>query len=344
MKELLHSTPAVDANALRARLTEEGYLFFPGLLPVDIIDDVRSQLARILYDSNWLASGPPELSGPSELEAADGAVEEGSPGFFGAYTAIQSTEAFHSLAIRPELLDLAERLLGEPAFAHPAHICRIAPPSPGANPTPIHQDYRFIQGCIDTLTTWIPLSAAPPEIDGLRVLAGSPRLGVLPVRASDGPGMLRAEADENHPEWRTTTYQPGDVLLFTNLTVHGAMPNRTGQLRLSADFRYQAITSPMARDLLGTGKPHYHPDVPDFPTLTRGWTSTRSIQIPPEIPIVNRWDPAPTTSPLGRPTSAISRVSEARKASTIDTFAGDRGLSRYFLCRSAWFAVPWTNE
>ena len=28
----------------------------------------------------------------------------------------------------------------------PAHICRIAPPSPGANPTPIHQDYRFIQG------------------------------------------------------------------------------------------------------------------------------------------------------------------------------------------------------
>ncbi len=89
--------------------------------------------------------------GRAELLASERAVEEGSAGFFGAYTAIQSTEAFHALAIRPELLGLAERLLGEEAFAHPAHICRIAPPSPGANPTPIHQDYRFIQGCIDTL-------------------------------------------------------------------------------------------------------------------------------------------------------------------------------------------------
>jgi hypothetical protein len=288
MKELLDSSALVDdAAALRARLTDEGYLFFRGLLPVDVIDDVRLEIARILFDSHWLAPG----TAAGELLASERAVEEGSPGFFGAYTAIQSTEAFHQLAVRPELVDLASRLLDEPAFAHPAHICRIAPPSPGANPTPIHQDYRFIQGCIDTLTTWLPLSAAPPEIGGLRVLAGSPRLGVLPVRASDGPGMMRAEADENHPEWRTTSYQPGDVLLFGSLTVHGAMPNRTKQLRVSADFRYQAVGAPMARDALGTGKPHYHPDVPDFPTLTRGWTSTESVKVPPEVTFVDRFDP-----------------------------------------------------
>ncbi|TDC32080.1 phytanoyl-CoA dioxygenase family protein, partial [Kribbella albertanoniae] len=283
MKDLTDSSDLLhNAATLRSRLSEDGFLFFRGLLPAAVIDDVRGQIAQILADSHWLVPG----SAPDELRASGRAVEEGSAGFFGAYTAIQSTEAFHALAVRPELLALAERLLGEPAFAHPAHICRIAPPSPGANPTPIHQDYRFIQGCIDTLTTWLPLSAAPPEIGGLRVFAGSPRLGVLPVKASDGPGMMRAEADENHPEWRTTTYRPGDVLLFSSLTVHGAMPNKTNQLRLSADFRYQAISSPMAVDALGTGKPHYHPDVPDFPTLTRGWTSTASIEVPPEVTYV----------------------------------------------------------
>jgi hypothetical protein len=288
MKELLDSTPIVgDPLVLRERLAAEGYLFFRGLLPAAVIDDVRGQIARILADSHWLAPG----SSPDELLAADRAVEEGSAGFFGAYTAIQSTEAFHALAVRPELLGLASRLLDEPAFAHPAHICRIAPPSPGAKPTPIHQDYRFIQGCIDTLTTWLPLSAAPPEIGGLRVFAGSPRLGVLPVKASDGPGMMRAEADEDHPEWRTTSYRPGDVLLFSSLTVHGAMPNRTRQLRLSADFRYQAVTAPMAKDALGTGKPHYHPDVPDFPTLTRGWASTASVEVPADVSFVDRFDP-----------------------------------------------------
>jgi len=287
MKELTDSSSLVsDADALRSRLQADGYLFFRELLPVDVVGSVHDQLARILYDSDWLAQD----SDPRELIASGRAVEEGSAGFFGAYTAIQSTEAFHQLAVRPELVGLASGLLGEEAFAHPAHICRIAPPSPGANPTPIHQDYRFIQGCVDTLTTWLPLSAAPPEIGGLRVFAGSPRLGVLPVKASDGPGMMRAEADEDHPEWRTTSYQPGDVLLFGSLTVHGAMPNRTKRLRLSADFRYQALSAPMARDALGTGKPHYHPDVPDFPTLTRGWTSTESVEVPAGVRYVVRWD------------------------------------------------------
>lgn len=288
MKELLDSAPLIaHPEALRTRLADEGYLFFRGLLPDDVVTDVRARIARVLYDAHWLDRD----ADPDALVASDRAVEEGSPGFFGAYTAIQSTQAFHELAYRGELLELASAVLGEPAFGHPAHICRIAPPSPGASPTPIHQDYRFIQGCVDTLTTWLPLGAAPPEIGGLRVLAGSPSRGVLPVRASDGPGMLRAEADENHPEWRTTAYAPGDVLLFTSLTVHGAMPNRTQRLRLSADFRYQAISSPMARDVLGTGKPHYHPDVPDFPTLTRGWTSTRSIEIPSHVRFVDRFDP-----------------------------------------------------
>ncbi|MFC0623384.1 phytanoyl-CoA dioxygenase family protein [Kribbella deserti] len=288
MKELTDSSAVLhDTAVLRTRLSEDGYLFFRELLPSGVVDDVRAQIARILSDSNWLAPG----TSADKLIASERAVEEGSPGFFGAYTAIQSTEAFHQLAVRPELLGLTSRLLGEESFAHPAHICRIAPPSPGASPTPIHQDYRFIQGCIDTLTTWLPLSAAPPEIGGLRVFAGSPRLGVLPVRAADGPGMMRAEADEEHPEWRTASYRPGDVLLFGSLTVHGAMPNRTRQLRVSADFRYQAVSAPMARDVLGTGKPHYHPDVPDFPTLTRGWASTTSVEIPPGVHFVDRFDP-----------------------------------------------------
>ena len=165
MKELTDSSGDVlDAGVLRGRLASDGYLFFTGLLPADVVGDVHEQLARILYDSDWLVGD----ADPLELVASGRAVEEGSAGFFGAYTAIQSTEAFHRLAVRSELLSLTARLLGEETYAHPAHICRIAPPSPGANPTPIHQDYRFIQGCVDTLTTWLPLSAAPPEIGASR--------------------------------------------------------------------------------------------------------------------------------------------------------------------------------
>lgn len=296
MKELVDSASIVeDDEAIRARLAEDGYLFVRGLIPTDVIRDVRQQMAQVLRDSCWLA---PDAD-LDDLVAGERAVEEGSPGFFGGYTAIQSTQAFHELAYRDELLDLSARLLGEPTFGHPAHICRIGPPSPGAMPTPAHQDYRLIQGCLDTLTTWLPLGSAPPEIGGLRVLAGSQRLGALPVHQAEGPGMLKADTDEDHAEWRTTTFEAGDVLLFTSLTVHGALPNLTDRLRLSADFRYQAVGSPMARDALGLGKPHYHPGVPDFPTLSRDWTSTRSIEIPDGVRFVDRFDPRSVEVPGG---------------------------------------------
>lgn len=296
MQELIDSAAlADDTDALTERLVTDGYIFLRGFIPTDVVVSVREQIGAVLRDSEWLASG----SDPADLIAGPRAVEEGSPGFFGGYTGIQATQDFHELGSRPELLDLTARLLGEPTFSHPLHICRIGPPSPGASPTPTHQDYRLIQGSADTLTTWLPLGEAPPEIGGLKVLAGSHRLGVLPVHPAEGPGMLQADADEADAEWRTTTFAPGDVLLFTSLTVHGALPNLTDRLRVSADFRFQAVSDPMAVNPHGTGKPHYHPDVPDFGTLTRGWSSTDCIQIPAGVPFVERFDPWLDEVPFG---------------------------------------------
>ncbi|MGY4768127.1 hypothetical protein ACXC9Q_14540 [Kribbella sp. CWNU-51] len=48
----------------------------------------------------------------------------------------------------------------------------------------------------------------------------------------------------------------------------------------------------------------YHPDVPDFPTLTRGWTSTTSVEIPPGVNFVDRWDPRVADVPA--PTSRFA--------------------------------------
>jgi hypothetical protein len=59
VKELTDSYDVIsDTAALRTRLATDGYLFFRGLLPVDVVTAVHEQLARILYDSNWLDRDP----------------------------------------------------------------------------------------------------------------------------------------------------------------------------------------------------------------------------------------------------------------------------------------------
>lgn len=287
MQELTDSKAVVDdASELRSRLAEDGYLYFRELIPAGRVAGVRASITSVLRDCLWLVEG----SEPDELLASECAVGEGAQGFHGTYTAIQMLQEFHEFAVQPTLLDLAAGVLGEPVFSHAMHICRISPPVDQAVSTPPHQDYRLIQGNADTLTTWIPLADSPPEVGGLRVLHGSHRDGVLPVEHTDAPGNVTATLDDDDPRWRTTSFTAGDVLLFTALTAHGAMPNVSKRFRLSADFRYQAVSTPIA-NRAAVYKPHYYPKVPDWPTLTRGWTSTRSVEVPAGLEVVERFDP-----------------------------------------------------
>ena len=45
--------------------------------------------------------------------------------------------------------------------------------------------------------------------------------------------------------WASTDYQAGDVLLFTSLTAHSALPNSSSEIRLSTDYRYCAASKPL---------------------------------------------------------------------------------------------------
>ncbi|WP_086829504.1 phytanoyl-CoA dioxygenase family protein [Allokutzneria sp. NRRL B-24872] len=289
MKQLIDSSAiAHDDGALRARMSEDGYLYFPGLLPREHVTGVRADIAAVLRDSRWLAPD----SEPDELRASDRVVEEGGSTFFGMYSAVQATQSFHELSERAELRDLAQRLLGEEVFCHPMHIARVTAPTPRATPTPAHQDYRLIQGAVDTLTMWIPLADCPADAGGLEVLSGSHRLGVLGVSRAEGPGGVSAQvAGSGVNDWRTAHFGQGDVLVFTSLTVHGARPNLSDRLRLSADIRWQARSEPAAFiDGYEPFRPHFHPDVPDWPTLSRGWTSTTSVEIPEGLTYVRKFD------------------------------------------------------
>jgi hypothetical protein len=52
------------------------------------------------------------------------------------------------------------------------------------------------------------------------------------------------------PGWATTSYQPGDVIIFDCLTPHAALPNRGSALRISGDFRWQRAGQPAPAELV----------------------------------------------------------------------------------------------
>lgn len=301
MEEFTDSTSwRRDPDELRRRLIEEGYLFFRRLLPGDAIDQVRQAMVRILVDCQWIEPGSPLEA----LQPGPNAAPTGSVSYFAMYSALQATQVFQELAVRPELVELITSIFGERIFAQPLRIGRVALPDGGALRTRPHQDLRPIQGTRDALTAWIPLTACPTPMGGLRVLAGSPAFDLLPASPAPGPGGLAVDVSDTDPAWRHSDYEVGDVLLFQSLAVHGSLANYSGRLRLSVDFRYQPAADPVSSLVL---RPHHHPKIPDWPTLTRGWSSVACLAVPAGLTVVPTV--APTSAVIETPPSRFAAAS-----------------------------------
>lgn len=298
MREFVDSTALLgDRGALLARLDRDSHLFFRRLLDPEAVLEVRRAVVGVLDGLGWLAGG----TDPLDAVAGPGATGEGSnpaPAFFEAYERVQRLQVFHELAHRRPLVDLAAGLVGGEVLVHPRKIFRV---SPGDRPdyvTPPHQDFPLVQGAVDTLTAWIALGDCPDDLGGLRVLAGSHAAGFRATHPSEATGGLALQAADDDPAWTSIDFVAGDVLVFHSLTVHGAKPNRTGRLRLSADFRYQALSDPVTPQSLG---PHYHPPLPGYDELTEGWTSTASVAVPDGVRVVDPVDPSAATRRPPRP-------------------------------------------
>jgi ectoine hydroxylase-related dioxygenase (phytanoyl-CoA dioxygenase family) len=285
--ELVDSTPLIDdREALRARFSEDGFVFLRGVVDRAAVAAVRADVAAILAESGWLADG----SDPAEARPGDTVHREGDETWIPVYTRVQSLYSFHALAHRDDVLRPIRALVGETeVLIHPRKIARITYPL-SKFPTPPHQDFPLIQGAADTYTLWLPFGECPVSLGALRLLTGSHRDGVRPVFARSGVGGIGVDVDVDDPGFQTTDFGPGDAVVFHSCTVHYGPPNEGDRVRLSADYRFQSARDPVVDLSL---QPHGH-------VITAGWPSRGPVGTPEGLDIVPMRDPMGS---LGHPPS-----------------------------------------
>ncbi len=171
VKPYLDSTAvAGDGHELRARMDRDGYLFIRGLLPGDVLEDLRLDFLRIVRDSGWLRRDAPLEEALPDQSAF---CVEPEPAYMDVYGRMYALQQFHAIQHRPELLELLERLCGEDVLPHARIIGRAIFPQRDEFTTPAHQDFIPIQGTPDTYTAWFPLHDLPLELGGLECSTGS---------------------------------------------------------------------------------------------------------------------------------------------------------------------------
>ena len=244
LPDFLDSTHLMEKGpAMAERLARDGYLFLRGLLPRETALEVRRRLLRKAAAGGWLDPVHPLDAGIANPASACKDPEER---YMKVFRGLWSDEALHRLRTHPNALTLFERIFGEPALAHPMFVQRnIFPRSESFDfTTGAHQDRVHIGGAT-SYAMWIPLGDCPREKGTLAVAAGSHCAGVLDTKVGGGAGGM----DISVPipgEWVTASFEAGDGLIFADTTVHRALPNRSPEIRLSFDARYQPASQPIA--------------------------------------------------------------------------------------------------
>lgn len=242
--DFLDSTGLLDdGRALRGRLDRDGYLFIRGLLPAETILAVRERLLAKAEAGGWLDPDSPLQAGIANPAAACKDPEER---YMRVFRGLWMDEELHRLRIHPVVTGLFARIFGEPALAHPMFVQRNIFPQTGSFDftTGIHQDRVHIGGAT-SYALWMPIGDCPREKGALAVAAASHTGGILETKVGSGAGGMDI-ATPIPGTWVTGAFNAGDALIFQDVTVHKALPNRTREIRMSFDARFQPASQPIA--------------------------------------------------------------------------------------------------
>jgi ectoine hydroxylase-related dioxygenase (phytanoyl-CoA dioxygenase family) len=267
-----------DEGALRARMAEDGYLVLRHVVPVDVVAGLSRALAEVLAGAGLVPAGYDPMAGEPLTDGAAGTDVHADRELF---KQLYRQEALHRLPHQPGLLELAGALLDGEVLVHPHPALRVVFPATEGplGATPAHQDHLGMQGTTHAFTIWVALSPCPVEAGVLTVARGSHRGGLRRYHPVAGARVACCDASDLAQDWVASDLQPGDVIAFHSLTVHRALTNRSGALRMSVDARYQRATDPVCRSTLR--------ELPDLPwdELYAGWSEAAPRRYWEEVPL-----------------------------------------------------------
>lgn len=234
------------SDSEKAQLRDEGYLLVRGALPDEALRPVREALAAVVdrMAREWHAQGWIEdLHEEAPLEKRWALIRQQVPALRPVtWRRVLVCEAMYALWRRPELTGRMRSLLGDELWAHDTWNGRPREPHAPVQKIKWHQDAFYLRGWDPSdgpvLTCWIPLVPVDARTGCLQVIPGSHLRGVLAPELDEYRTKNISVSRLGDFEPVTVPAEPGDVLIFTESTVHQALLNEGDYVRWTVDVRF----------------------------------------------------------------------------------------------------------
>ncbi len=220
-------------DALIERAFDDGCVYIPNALPAERLAPLRAVIDRELASRKWV------VNGKSDPKLRFGRWDDVR--WLQFLIDVLGAPEYRELAAAPELLALLRPILGGEPELHVGDVCRLVSPGAVDLTTPPHQDAAYLKDAAGVWTAWMALGDCPRALGPLALLPGTHRDGLRPhAQVERGGDKVVGTVVPATAPWRTADLAAGDVILFSSLTVHCALPNVTAdRLRVSVDYRYR---------------------------------------------------------------------------------------------------------
>lgn len=231
------------ADAQRAHFLAEGYVVFKGILDTAWLHQINAEMLE-LFRIQLRRLGLPTSDG--DFRAAFHAdalslLQADVPTYISTARLTQMLPSVHRLMISEPIMAAARRLgLDFPVISTRVsnHIISDTLKIPGGyHKSPPHQDWRSIQGSLDSIVLWAPTTPVSIESHPLEVAPRSHLFGLLPtVEHIQTPAVSDPRVRET--EYIPLAMEPGDVVAFSTFLVHRTGDHGDGQVRVAYSGRF----------------------------------------------------------------------------------------------------------
>ena len=191
-----------------------------------------------LFDADQVAANRAYFDGLLDFALAQGKSSYSISGSHVVYGGV------YDLVTSPQILDLAEDLLGPNFAAIGAHYFCKLPHDPKV--VSWHQDFTYWPGDrAKVITIWVAIDDVDRENACMQVVPASHRHGLLPYRESDPQenNVLNQTVDniEQYGTPDCLELKAGEVSIHSCLLLHGSDANHSDRRRCGIGIRYATI-------------------------------------------------------------------------------------------------------
>lgn len=168
--------------------------------------------------------------------------------YHGAAKAANYSIALNRLSVSEEIINCIRKLgIANPNIAGRSVIWfqhKSLAKTENYHALPAHQEWSNMQGSIDGIVAWTPLNNISKDMGRLKLIPHSHKLGLSPIsKEASSFYDLTIESDYlKEKKFKELLIEPGDLLLFSALTIHKSGINNSDTLKMTVNFRYNNIS------------------------------------------------------------------------------------------------------